>query len=73
MFIGAQPGQIVAIRPLDIHGTQLFDIVFQLDGQTTTASARLGAEALYGEPTVGDRVIVHLLMQTVTRIEREQA
>lgn len=72
MFMGPQPGQIVAVQLLDIHGTRLFDVGFRLDGEAGTRSARLGAEALYGTPQVGDRVIVHLLMQTVTQIEREQ-
>ncbi|MBA3943019.1 MAG: hypothetical protein H0X37_00485 [Herpetosiphonaceae bacterium] len=72
MLMGPQPGQIVAIRPLDIHGTQLFDIVFRLDGEDGTHSARLGAEALYGLPKEGDRVVIHFIMQTVTQIERKQ-
>jgi hypothetical protein len=31
----------------------------------------MGMEALYGEPHPGDRVRVHLLMNVVTRIDRE--
>ncbi len=73
MLMGPQPGEIVGVQPLDIHGTGLFDVTFRLDGQGDTRSARLGAEALYGLPQVGDRVVVHFMMQTVTQIEREQA
>lgn len=72
MFFGPQPGRILQVQMLDIHGTRLFDVVFQLDNEPTSRSARLGAEALYGIPEPGDRVVVHLLMQTVTKIERAE-
>ncbi len=71
MLFGPKSGTIVTTRPVDIHGTQMLDVVYQLDGETEARSARLGLEALYGAPDPGDRVIVHLLMNVVTRIERE--
>lgn len=73
MFFGPQPARIISVQPLAIHGTPLFDVVFQLDAESVTRSARLGAEALPNQPQPGDRVVVHLVMSTVTRIERTTA
>lgn len=70
MFFGPQSGQIVSVQEIDIHGTQFFQIVFKLDNEQATRSTRLGAEALYGRLEPGERVVLHFLMQTVTRIER---
>lgn len=73
MLFGPRAGAIVMVQPVDIHGTRMLDIVYQLDGEASTRSARMGMEALYGLPRSGDRVVVHLLMNVVTRIEREAA
>ncbi len=71
MLFGPKPGTIISIQPVDIHGTRMLDVVYKLDGETDARSARMGMEALYGEPHPGDRVRVHLLMNVVTRIDRE--
>jgi hypothetical protein len=70
MLFGPKPGTIVRVQPVDIHGTRMLDIVYKLDAETGARSARMGLEALYGEPYPGDRVLVHLLMDVVTRIDR---
>ncbi len=70
MLFGPRTGVVLQAQPIDIHGTRMFDVVFQLEGEQQARSARLGPEALYGVPKVGDRVVVHLLMNVATRIER---
>ena len=72
MLFGPQAGTIVGVQPIDIHGTRMFDIVYQLDGEAQPRAARMGSEALPGTLQTGDRVIVHLLMNVATRIEHEQ-
>jgi hypothetical protein len=69
MLFGAHPALIVAVQPVQIHGTRMLDVVYQLEGETAPRSARLGAEALPDRLAAGDRVLVHLLMNVATRIE----
>ena len=71
MLFGAHPATIADVREIDIHGTQMYDVAFQLDVENQPRSARLGIEALYGVPAAGDRVVVHLLMNVATRIEQQ--
>lgn len=71
MLFGAHSARIVDLRPVAIHGTRMLDVVFQIDGEGSSRSARLGAEALPATLEVGDRVQVHLLMNVATRIESE--
>lgn len=70
MLFGPHPATIVAVQPIDIHGTHMTDIVYRLDNETSTRAARLGMEAMETMPAPGVRVIVHLLMNVVTRIEQ---
>lgn len=72
MLFGPRTGTIVAVQPIEIHGTRMFDVVYRLDGEGSTRSARLGMEAIPGAVQPGDRVVVHLLMNVATRIEPEQ-
>ena len=71
MLFGPKLGTIQSVQPVDIHGTRMLDIIYKLDGEADARAARLGMEALYGEPHPGERVRVHLLMNVVTRIDRE--
>jgi hypothetical protein len=69
MLFGAHPAEIVALQPIEIHGTSMLDVIYKLDGETTPRSTRLGRESLPPVLRVGDRVLVHLLMNVATRIE----
>ena len=69
MLFGPQSGVVVATQPIDIHGTRMLDVVYRLDGEAQTRSARLGLEALPATLQPGDRVVVHHLMNVATRIE----
>jgi hypothetical protein len=70
MFFGPQSATIVGAQPVVMHGEQLYDVHFQVDGESQARAARLGPETLYGVPKAGDRVSVRFVMETVTRIER---
>ena len=72
MLFGPQAGVVVAVQPIDIHGTRMVDVAYRLDGETEARAARLGMESLPGVLRPGDRVVVHLLMNVATRIEPEQ-
>ena len=71
MLFGAHPATVADVREIDIHGTHMYDVAFRLEGENQPRSTRLGIEALYGVPAAGDRVVVHLLMNVATRIERQ--
>ena len=72
MFFGPQPATLVALQPISIHGERLYDVHFQVDGETNVRSARLGPETLYADAKPGDKVRVRFVMDTVTRIVRAQ-
>ena len=71
MLFGPRAGVVIAVAPIAIHGTRMVDLVYRLDGEASARSARLGLEAIPGAVKPGDRVIVHLLMNVVTRVEHE--
>ena len=72
MLFGPRGATVLATQPVDIHGTHMLDVVFKLDGESEPRSARLGYESLPERVQVGDRVLVHMLMNVATRIEPEQ-
>jgi hypothetical protein len=47
----------------------MLDVIYQIDGESASRSARLGLEALPTMINAGDRVLVHLLMNVATQIE----
>lgn len=70
-----EPGQevlLVSIEPVSLHGDDYFDVVIAdpeaPDDRGNRVRARLGAEAVEGNPAAGDRVRVEGFLQTVTRI-----
>jgi hypothetical protein len=67
---GTRNAVIEAVRPLDIHGTIYYDLVYTHDDEAQPRQARLGAESLYSEIAPGDRVLVRYLMNVATTIER---
>lgn len=73
MLFGPRAATLIHVQPVDIHGTRMVDVMYQVDGEQQARSARLGAEAVYDAPQPGDRVVVHLLMDVVTRVERAPA
>ena len=71
MLFGPHAAVVLAVQPVEIHGTRMLDIVYRLDGESEARRARLGLESVEAALNAGDRVIVHLLMNVATRIEPE--
>lgn len=67
-----QPGQealLVSIERVVLHGDAYFDVVVaDLDDADDRLRARLGPEAVQGDPGPGDRVELDGFLQTITRI-----
>ncbi len=75
MLQGRQEAILKGLRMFEIHGQPYYDILFQLTGEQGEEgrSARVSAEAIYPDPKVGDRVMLHFLMNMVTQVERMAA
>jgi hypothetical protein len=68
---GSKDAVIEQVQMVDIHGTRLFDLLYRHDDSPgALLRARLGPEALYAQPSVGDRVRVSYLMGVVTGMAR---
>lgn len=69
MFLsGNRAATIVSIVTVDIHGTIMHDITFQIDGEQNHRQARVGAEAITGSIQPGSAVVITFLMNVVTAI-----
>jgi hypothetical protein len=69
-MFGSQPGVLHAAQLVDIHGARFWDLTYELDsapGQRKTG--RIGVESAYENPQPGDRVLLHLVMGVLTKIE----
>jgi hypothetical protein len=72
--MGKQPGQLIDVRAVDIHGALFYDLVFALDSSPTQArSSRIGRESVYDEPQAGDKVLLHLVLGQLTRVEHRNS
>lgn len=72
MLKGTRTGVITRVQPISIHGQISLD-VFWVDPEDPEAEirhARVGNEAVPRDLAVGDRVTLHYLLGSVTRIDR---
>jgi len=70
-MLGRQPGKLLDVRAVDIHGAKFYDVVFALDSAPDQArTSRIGQESVYDNPQPGDLVTLHLVLGQVTRVER---
>ena len=60
------------VRPIDIHGSQLIDLVYVLDTdpQASVHICRIGPESVEGTPQPGDRLIADFALRQMTRVRR---
>ena len=70
---GKRNATIISVQGVNMHGTLLIDVVYQVDGETKTRSARLGPEAVTGTPQTGNRVSVTFVMDVATALRVESA
>jgi hypothetical protein len=69
-----QEGVVLSIGRVSIHGAEYVDVLIgdpaAPEDPAGRLSARLGPEAIVGDPRPGDRVRVEGFLSTVTGIER---
>jgi hypothetical protein len=59
------------VQPYDLHGTKYFRILYsERPDAAVVHEARLAHDAVYDGPAVGDRIVVHTVLSTVTSIDR---
>ena len=69
--MGKQPGVLLEVREVEIHGALFYDLVFALDASPSQArSSRIGRESVYDQPQPGDKVLLHLVLGQITRVEK---
>lgn len=72
--MGKQPGTIVQIQLVDIHGSRFYDLSFTLDKSPEKVQvSRIGTESVYAEPQAGDRAVFHLLLGQLTQVQKMEA
>lgn len=71
-MFGRQPGTVVEIQMVDIHGAKFFDIAYALDAAPNRVLvSRIGTESVYENPQIGDKVLLHLVMNQLTKVEKQ--
>jgi hypothetical protein len=72
MLKGTRSGIVTRIQPLAIHGQVSLDVFWTdpEDPESEIRHARVGTESAPRDLTSGDRITLHYLMGTVTRIDR---
>lgn len=73
-MFGTQPGTLRAVQLVDIHGSRFWDLAYELESAPgQVRQGRVGTESVYDAPQPGDRVLLHLLMGVLTKVEKEAA
>ena len=68
---GSKEATLRQVQLVSLHGTEFFDLVFSHDdAPEELVRARVGREAIYASPQVGDPVAVSYLMNIPTNIAR---
>jgi hypothetical protein len=68
---GSKDATLRQVQLVSLHGTEFFDIVFSHDDAPEQAlRTRVGREAIYASPQVGDLVTIAYLMNIPTNIAR---
>jgi hypothetical protein len=66
-----QPGEIVGLRPYELHGTRYYAVLYRLDAAPEAArEARLSHDMIYDDPQPGDRVQIESVLGVVDRISK---
>ena len=73
MLRGIQVGVITKLQPVSIHGQVFYDVHYVKtdDEDSIPQVARVGGEDVDGGLHPGDRVKLHVLLNQVTRVERD--
>lgn len=69
----AKEATLLQVRPYELHGTQYFAVLLQMDAEPDRArEARLSFDMIYDEPRPGDRVRVESVLGVVDRVTRSE-
>ena len=62
------------VQQVSIHGQRYYDVRFRVDSTDAggVRKARAPFEEVYSNPKPGDEVIIHALLGTVTKIEKQE-
>ena len=71
-MFGKQPGTLLSVQLVDIHGSHFYDLAWILDSSQQRGTGRIGVESVYAEPQTGDKVLLHLVLGQVTRVEKRE-
>ena len=72
MFLnGNHNATIIDIRTIDIHGTIMHDLTFQIANEANHRQARVGGEAITGAIQPGSAVVITFLMNVVTAVRAQ--
>lgn len=59
------------VQQVSIHGQRYYDIRFRINSTNSDVrKARAPFEEVYANPQPGDKVILHALLGTITKIEK---
>lgn len=69
MLKGTRDAIVRGVVRIAIHDQPYLQILYSpTDAQDTTLQARVGVESAYPDVAEGDRVVIHSMMNVVTRI-----
>jgi hypothetical protein len=69
MLKTARDAIIRGVTRIAIHEQQYLQVLYSpSDDQDTTLQTRVGVESAYPDVSEGDRVIIHMMMNVVTKI-----
>ena len=69
MLKGAQEAVIRGVVRIAIHEQPYLQVLYSpLDNESSTFQARVGVESAYPELAEGDHVLIHSMMNVVTKI-----
>ncbi len=73
MLRGIQPGVLTRLQPVSIHGQVSYDVHYvRADDEAGTPQvARVGGEDVDAGLHPGDRIRLHVLLNQVTKVERD--
>jgi hypothetical protein len=67
---GSREAVLHEVQPISIHGTILYDLIYNHTDEAQPRQARLGAESVYADPRPGDAVRVSYMMNVATAVAR---
>lgn len=58
------------LQLVSLHGQRYYDIRFRTDTDKSLRKSRAPFEEFYSDPEPGDRIVIHAIMGTITKVEK---